>query len=203
MTKRDGLVLTSTPRANVTQIKHRRDFSGSKMLLPQINDQDNGRLHGNCSYVTNHKAYLKQKGYTVSDVYSLKRHRDQNKMLNKTPSYVASDLDLKLLQSRFSLGKVKGSYSRPTVFKQQFEVNVWRPRESRRVVAFNLREYLQALDHETRVLGHGQSHSSRRLGRVLTRTHLRHLLSQEDPVILPHVDFPLVQMFPHTSRSTD
>ena len=189
----------STPRAKDIPVKHKRDMSNSQMLLPQINDQDNALPRGRCSYVTNHKAYLKQKGYTVSNVYSLKRHRDQNLMFTRTSGLVNSESDLTLLRSKLS--KERGPHSKPAMFNKQ--PDVWRPQESRRMVALNLREYLQALDREARVLGHSQSHSSRRLGRVLTRTHLHQLLSQEDPVILPHVDSPLSKMFPDISRSTD
>ena len=201
MTKRDGLVLTSTQRANVTQRKHKRDFSDSKMLLPQINDQDNGRLH--CSYFTNHKAYLKQKGYTVRDVYSLKRHQRQNPLVTKTSGLGGSESNLTLLRSKLGLGQVKEHHNNFTALGQQQDVNMWRPRESQHVVAMNLHEYLQALDRESRVIGHAQAHSSVHLGRVLTRAHLRHLLSQEDPGEMPHVDSPLAQMFSLTRQSTD
>jgi len=213
MPKRDGDILprlrqhdfsnASTPRAKVILIKHKRDISDSQMLLPHINDSDNGRFHGNCSYVTNHKAYLKQKGYTVRDVYSLKRHQRQNPLVTKTSRLGGSESNLTLLRSKLGLGQVKEHHNNFTALGQQQDVNMWRPRESRHVVAMTLHEYLQALDRESRVIGHAQAHSSMHLGRVLTRAHLRHLLSQEDPGKMPHVDSPLAQMFSLTRQSTD
>lgn len=164
----------------------------TKMALPSFPmDKTYLSSHGRhaCAYVKHQKTYLKLKGFDVNSMYSVNRHhgvKPSEVESQKDKGYLSlSETDLPKLTDHRSLVR------KPSTNSQAVGCAFWRPRDSTRSrgMAVNPPYPNTAgttlLDSAFYTPGHQRPTDSRsqRLGKVLTRTHLRALLTQEQPVI--------------------
>lgn len=157
---------------------NRKMTNTSSTALPSLPlDQSYVALRGQyvCPYVKNHKAYLKLKGFDVHSVYSLNRHHKERNFQTDYRQVSNSETDLPALSEHKSLTRRRQDLTAVN--------DVWRPRDSTNPEAY--KHLVSGLNKERSIPGHIRSTAvkSQRLGKVLTKAHLRKLLSQEDPLI--------------------
>lgn len=177
-----GNALHTTPRSrfdyhsNASSSTPRRHSTMTLPNLPTDQSHMTPRNSKMCSFVRNHKTYLKLKGFDVTEVYSLNRHNKTKPVKSSAKKQIGvlsnSESDLpKLVDHRFN--------TKRKLPVQTTGSNVWRPRDST-----NPRSS-RVLDKDLIIPGYVRSTDvkSQRLGKVLTKTHLRKLLTQEEPLI--------------------
>ena len=162
--------------------------------LPFDNYPLTPRKNKNCSFVNNHKTYLRLKGYQINDVYSIRRRRSESDV--KSPHISKENVsELKKISvgSSVDLPSVFATEKSPRDRKWQWQTiqeDVWRPQDSRRLHGGDksLDAFNKHLDRELKVPGHVKSRDVKtlKLGKVLTQAKLRQLLT-EDTVSIPNI----------------
>ena len=180
---------TQTSSQPSGQVKLPRLVFDNTPLLPRRNN--------NCSYISNHKAYLRMKGFKLNNVYSVKRHK------SKSPDLAGAN-DRRGSKEKISKDSVHSNPSSPESitalfhpdrkhefygrnrFKKENSTDVWKPYDTTisRGPYVTVRS-LKELDEEIAIPGHVPRIDlhQRRLGRVITSARMRELLSEEEPVI--------------------
>ena len=150
----------------------------------------------NCSFINNHKTYLKMKGYDLNNVYSLKRNRKHNE-----------DIDSGLCNSRGITTKLrhmsKSEYILPALRNDKAYTfrngsalneysNVWKPNDSRKQNYNGFTDgYLIDGIHEGRKViakkGKCGQLNSNCFDSVISRARLRSLLEKEEVFIPKHI----------------
>lgn len=145
-----------------------------------------------CSYVKHQKTYLQLRGFDVNNIYSVNRHHGKKygEVENQTGKSVLtlSESDLPKLTDRRSVVR------KPSTNSQMTESALWHPRDSTRSRFTSANRIFPSrastnlscsIDKDLYSHSNKRStnHRSQRLGKVLTRTHLRALLTQEQPLI--------------------
>lgn len=164
-----------------------------KLVLPKL-PTDNSltlRKNKNCSFVNNHKNYLKLKGFELSHVYSLNRnrtHKDSTDssaknvmdMSSKIAKLSESDIHLPALFPNELATPRRGS-------TQKDSESVWRPGDSLKPndVSVTYANLAQNFNQVTKASSHVRLGylTSNRLGQVMTKTHLKSLLAQDEPLV--------------------
>lgn len=164
----------------------------NKLILPRLPKENSQaqRKNKNCSFINNHKNYLKLKGIDINDIYSLRRNRTRRESIDNGPKN-AVDLNSKLANLS------KSDLVLPLLFVDEFATprrgstqkdseSVWRPGDSLKPHDIDLTfgSLNQRCDKVAKVPSHVRLGylTSNRLGKVMTKTHLRSLLAQEQPV---------------------
>ena len=184
---------THSPARNLAS-----EQSSGKVKLPKLvfdNTPLPPRRNINCSYISNHKAYLRTKGFQLSDVYSVNRHRPKRPSIsnnyiksgskrNKNSSvghqhFGSSDSVTNLFHPDRNYEFYNGKK-----LKHDKSSDLWKPydpRSNREPYIRSLRE----LDEEIPIPGYVPRDDihHKRLGRVITSERMRELLSEEEPVI--------------------
>ena len=139
-----------------------------------------------CSYVHTHKTYLEMKGFDLNHVYSLKRNRmyvDVND--SRKPAAINTELTILPKTDMTIMGLLKSTQSaEERASSRKDSGRVWRPDESRKPnIEYASSHIMKGIDKETKVCGQRRIGylSSKRLGKIMTRTHLRSLLASEEP----------------------
>ena len=154
------------------------------------------RRSNNCSYISNHKAYLRMKGFKLSDVYSVKRHKSNSPRLTcandrrgskekiSRDSGLSNPSSPESITALFHPDRKHESYGRNRFKKDS--PDLWKPYDTTasRGPYANVRS-LKELDEEIPIPGHVPRIDlhQRRLGRVITSARMRELLSEKEPII--------------------
>ena len=184
------------PGLNVTPNRN-TGHTSTRVKLPNLvfdNTPLPPRRNINCSYISNHKTYLKLKGFQLSDVYSLNRHKIKKPNSNNIATDRSNKSQIKeyrqkdicspdSITSLFHPDRYTTLHSKKKL-KRENSSDVWKPydpRTSRNPYFRSLRE----LDDEIPIPGHVPRDDihQKRLGRVITTTRMRELLTAEEPVI--------------------
>ena len=188
---------TSTRKSSMFWSVRDRMLHQTNMVLPSFPIDKTylstqGRYAG--SYVKHQKTYLKLKGFDVNDMYSVNRHQrgklgECEHQREKRCSSL-SETDLPPLTLR------QGWTRKPSTSSHSSGSSVWRPRDSTKPRGMVVRLHptnlprISVSQSTDRVLYNSgyqiksnDYNKNQRLGKVLTRTHLRALLSQDEPVI--------------------
>ena len=173
--------------------------TSGKVKLPRLvfdNTPLPPRRSNNCSYISNHKAYLRMKGFQLSNVYSVKRHKSKSPDFDGANKRSGSKEKLKdfgnsnpgppeCITALFHPDRKYEFYGR-NKFKKENSPDLWKPYDPKA----NRESYgpvrsLKELDEEIPIPGHVPRVDlhQRRLGRMITSARMRELLSEEEPVI--------------------
>ena len=195
-------VKLGSPRARRIDVSHDKhsnttDQSSSRVKLPKLvfdNTPLPPRRNTNCSYISNHKTYLRLKGFRLSDVYSLNRHKINKPNISKKASGSSNKSKNKdyeqinigsteCITSLFHPDRYTEFYSKKK-FKRENTSDVWKPYDPKTCRDPYYRS-LKELDEEIPIPGHVPRVDihQKRLGRVITTERMRELLSEEEPII--------------------
>ena len=158
--------------------------------LPFDNSPLIQRKRANCSFINKHKAYLRTRGRTIEDVYSLNRTRNSERSKHDFGQY---DYNLSLINPTGSnidlppISNVNATNERwrkkRGLTHQKKQVDVWKPHVSRRYPDSKYNSVID-LERERVISGHLKPDdvNSKTLGKVLSRERLVPLLEVDNQV---------------------
>lgn len=160
------------PKLKYTEC-NRRGIPGPGIVVPEActSRKKLSKLPPKCTFINNHKSYLKMRGYDVSTVYSVNRHSTERG---------------NALTSRFG-NQRKAKDQVPICVTSAHAPNNKVPCDKERNAKQNdaYDQLLKSLNKELTINGQKKADNTtnRRLGNVLTKSQLQNLLTQESPRI--------------------
>lgn len=172
----------------------RRD--STEVKLPHLHSNGTESKGSNCSYINNHKKYLKMKGYNLNDVYSLKRNRKHSEHMDSglTNSYVSTKTQ-KISHSDLNLPALVNNSSKYRNVTNQKDV--WRPNNSRKwsYDDMSYRYFIGRNVHKHNCERKLDHLSDEQLDNSWTRTRIQSLLGGEETYIPKNVYTNLTARF--------